>query len=115
MKTACFLLIFSASVEATTVWPLPADMKLTPGKHISVLPSPGFFSLAFNQTSAKIDVPKTLAAAFDRYLDLTFPHVVTKATVGDGDPRFAVTSMQVKVADLDESHPQLSTDESYDV
>lgn len=49
--------------------------------------------------------PKTLAAAFERYGALTFPHIVTSTK--------APSVVNVQVADLDESHPQLSTDESY--
>ena len=56
-----------------------------------------------------------LTEAFTRYTSLTFPHGITfddtdQVKVKDSKE---LTSLVVSVEELDESHPQLSTDETY--
>jgi hexosaminidase len=52
----------------------------------------------------------TLVKAIARYQDLTFPHPTDAAT---DSPKADLTSLDITVADTDESHPQYGTDESY--
>ena len=80
------------------VWPLPATA--TGGTSlIAVMPSNGFFKLLGSSPSPLLE------EAFARYHKLSFPHVVRKL---DG-----LASLSVSVDDLDESHPTITTDESY--
>ena len=51
---------------------------------------------------------KLLASAFERYATLTFPHVSHSSDGG-------LSSLKIHVDDLDESHPQLGVDESYNL
>jgi len=59
-----------------------------------------------------------LSAAFERYTPLIFPHIPGEVYPPACPPPtrnqpMPLTKLQVAVDDVDESHPQLSTDESY--
>ncbi|KAL1507780.1 hypothetical protein AB1Y20_007390 [Prymnesium parvum] len=90
---------------ALDLWPLPSNVSGTAAP-LTVLPSASFFSLATPASSP------LLTAAFDRYAALTFPHAPDAARPGRPDSP-AITALSLTVHDLDESHPQLATDESY--
>ena len=63
---------------------------------------------AFFSTAATSDF---LTQAFERYTALTFPHVYAPSiAVGAG-----VTGLTVTVDSTDDSHPQVETDESYEL
>ena len=69
---------------------------------MGVMPTKGFFKPAAPS--------KFLDMAFERYMPLTFPHgVSSKQRASTG----SITSLSVSVSDLDDSHPTISTDESY--
>ena len=100
------------------IWPGPA--KYTNGT--ATLPVSG--SLKFSLSPATSN--PTLEAAFARYQGLTFPHVSTASDVetvlenlfDEHENAVEATAsplaaLEVKVTDLDESHPQVDTDESY--
>jgi len=53
----------------------------------------------------------TLSQAFSRYDYLTFPHPAQQSTPDSSN----ILSLVVNVANIDESVPQLETDESYDL
>eukprot|EP00656_Telonema_subtile_P016112 TRINITY_DN1849_c0_g1_i1.p1 TRINITY_DN1849_c0_g1~~TRINITY_DN1849_c0_g1_i1.p1 ORF type:complete len:519 (+),score=106.62 TRINITY_DN1849_c0_g1_i1:215-1771(+) len=89
------------SLASASVWPLPTSVTSSTDPARTVTPGTSFFSLAGGAA-----VP-TLTAAFQRYTDLTFPH---RSTASAND---ALAGLQLTVTDLDESHPQLHTDESY--
>ena len=75
---------------------------------VAVRPSPSFFVMKSGQA-----LPHTLEQAFARYHALTFPHRTAPAGNSAKGDAPAVTSLVLDVDDLDESHPQLGTNESY--
>jgi len=82
-----------------SVWPAISDA--TSGSQVvKVVKSDSFFVY----DHAK--VPATMVAAFERYTRLTFPHSAPSKAGG-------LVKLEVSVVDEDESHPQLETDESY--
>merc|ERR1719201_2978956 len=83
--------------------PWPAPNTFTKGNTTINVAS----SFKFSRTSA-IASP-ILTAAFARYQALTFPHAAV-ASDADAD---ALSGLVVSVSNLDESHPQVETDESY--
>ena len=88
---------------AIDVWPLPHA--ITSGSiSIAVIPSATFFALDDAHSPL-------LNAAFERYMLLTFPHEVGSADGGTG----GLSGLSVAVRDLDESHPTLEIDESYEL
>ena len=88
---------------AIDVWPLPHA--ITSGSiSIAVIPSATFFALDDAHSPL-------LNAAFERYMLLTFPHEVGSADGGTG----GLAGLSVAVRDLDESHPTLEIDESYEL
>jgi hexosaminidase len=93
----------AAEPDGPMVWPLPS--RFTMGKTtMSLMPKDGFFSVSGGTS-------KLLNAAFKRYDSLAFPHAVDGAS--SKLPHAKLTGLQLEVDDLDESHPQLDTDESY--
>lgn len=84
------------------VWPLPAQ--ITNGSDTLAIAS----SFKFIHTGASPS--PILDAAFERYSALIFSHAT--GSISSSAPR-AISSLIVSVASLDESHPQLGTDESY--
>jgi hypothetical protein len=101
-----FLLCFSSvGLSSAIVWPLPSSF--TNGSQTAlVVPNPGvFFVMASGQES------NTLSQAFSRYDYLTFPHPAQQSTPDSS----SILSLIVNVANIDESVPQLETDESYDL
>lgn len=102
MKFLFLISLFSVHSMAALPYIWPAPKKATTGTAtVSVKASREFF--AFRSPG---QAPETLRAAFERYFDTTFPHV---ATTTHADLSF----LDVTVDDLDESHPQLETDETY--
>ena len=106
-----------------TIWPIPASY--TNGTAtVSVSPKLTFTLSSSSSSDAAPSCP-TLTAAFERYQGLTFPHVTSAAdaeqelsNILSKDKKgsttgAALSSVTVKVDDLDESHPQLETDETY--
>ena len=111
MKTTAVCLCLTAALvsgaEITGVWPQPksSDAGATTGLRIDAT------NFAFKYESA---ASPTLAAAFERYKALMFPHAVAAADLrlAPGGAA-ALSEVLVTVAEVDESHPQLETDESY--
>eukprot|EP00966_Prymnesium_polylepis_P140007 3234417-Prymnesium_polylepis.2 len=88
----------------TELWPLPKT--ITGGSsRLTVAPSPSFFTMAKSIKSPLLE------AAFARYGPLTFPHAADVSTARIAAP--VISALTFDVCDLDESHPQLATDESY--
>jgi len=98
------------------IWPYPADF--TNGTTTVTVSGATKFSLSSGTSP-------TLSQAFERYQEITFPHVTTasdaeqvltnlfgEAGLGGPSPLAALT---VTVDDLDESYPQLDTDETYNL
>jgi hypothetical protein len=92
------------------LWPLPktyTNGSLALG--VDPAAGAGFFTGAVGS--------KLLAAAFERYAALTFPHATSAgaaaANSASGAP--ALKSLKVSVASLAEDFPQLETDESYEL
>ena len=91
--------IVLAGSVVTSVWPAP--LSATNGSGVlTVAPSPSFFSCSGCQSDL-------LSAAFARYHGIAFPHMA------DASSRAGLAQLSIAVDDLDESHPQLETDESY--
>ena len=90
------------SVNWVPIWPQPKSY--TNGTtDVKISPSFGFVDKSAKKTA-------TLAAAFERYHDLIFFHATKHAATEEG-----LASLAVTVASSDESHPQLETDESYEL
>lgn len=107
--TAAAALRSSATAAAPTLlWPLPKEATYGTSSR-QMLPSKNFFDVRGTDSHA------TLNAAFDRYIGLTFPHATapgsTKSIPSSTTP--SMKGLTFIVADLDESHPQLATNESY--
>eukprot|EP00908_Phaeocystis_cordata_P018122 Transcript_29514.p2 GENE.Transcript_29514~~Transcript_29514.p2 ORF type:complete len:586 (-),score=168.89 Transcript_29514:155-1849(-) len=85
------------------LWPLPAWME-NGDKTAPVSPGANFFSLSGSTKSS------FLTAAFERYQGYAFPHTANDGSKPSGSQ---VTGLELTVEDLDDSHPQLETDESY--
>ena len=104
MKLLTVIQIAAATAAATPtlLWPLPKSSTFGDTSR-SVVPNHDtpFFTLTGGNSP-------TLDAAFKRYTSLTFPHVTKYAPSST-----TLTGLAVKVNDLDESHPQLKTDETY--
>ena len=84
------------------IWPLP-KVYSNGSSTLRVVPSPAFFKLSGDS--------KLLAAAFERYAALTFPHATASS---DSDAAAgAVSSLRVSVGSLAEDFPQLNDNESY--
>ena len=96
-----------------TVWPSPQSYTTGTGRHI-IDASKFAFKLAGNSAASPL-----LAAAFERYQSIVFPHVPGAVDVAacppppPSPPPLPITTFELTVDDLDESHPQLGTDESY--
>ena len=88
------------------IWPLPKQYS-TGGKDAAALPlAAGFkIELAGGKSSP------LLAAAIMRYEKLMFAHATAKSTAAAAAGELATLTLTVE--SLDESHPQLETDESY--
>jgi len=84
------------------IWPLPTAYKRGTTSVAVIAKADGFFTTS--STSPFLD------QAFARYISLCFPHRVAPAAATTGA---AITSVAVTVASTDDSHPQLSTDETY--
>lgn len=104
-----------------SLWPQPKSLS-SGNAWTTAVPSSEFFK------STKVSA--TLSAAFERYLSLTFPHATAAGWGGRRRRRrrlrnsveqvivsdsfdIATRSLLVDWESGDESHPQLSTDESY--
>ena len=102
MKCATLLLLLTTVItDALNIWPAPKEIKTgnvtaSIGGNLDV----SFFRLEGDS--------KLLASAFERYATLTFPHVSHSSDGG-------LSSLKIHVDDLDESHPQLGVDESYNL
>ena len=95
-----------------TVWPAPQSYT-TAGRKQIIDASKFAFKLAGNSAASPL-----LAAAFERYRAIVFPHVPGAVDVAADCPPpspqpTTITTFELTVDDLDESHPQLGTDESY--
>eukprot|EP00697_Spironema_sp_BW2_P017341 gnl/Spiro4/8997_TR4745_c0_g1_i1.p1 gnl/Spiro4/8997_TR4745_c0_g1~~gnl/Spiro4/8997_TR4745_c0_g1_i1.p1 ORF type:complete len:558 (+),score=137.24 gnl/Spiro4/8997_TR4745_c0_g1_i1:54-1676(+) len=107
------LLLFTAVASATSpsnpsnLWPAPASFA-SGQTQLTVTPAAG--AVFFTMEKA---VP-FLSAAFERYAEIMFPHQVA---AGFASRRFsggaALVGVSVSVDDDDDSHPQVTTDESY--
>lgn len=86
-----------------TIWPIPQTFKN--GTATVQLSSEKQFSFVLTTGTSEI-----LQEAFERYHDLTFPHVAGNS---DNSNATLLSSLKVTVDNLDESYPQLETDESY--
>lgn len=93
---------------ALSVWPQPASFESAPG---SISIQPGIAIDGFFTCSKSTALTKTLAAVFDRYAGLTFPHAMGPAA----DRAAAVATLEVTVASESEDYPQLGLDESYNL
>eukprot|EP00756_Hemistasia_phaeocysticola_P016550 Hpha_TRINITY_DN15482_c6_g2::TRINITY_DN15482_c6_g2_i5::g.172750::m.172750/K12373/HEXA_B; hexosaminidase len=87
------------SPQPPKLWPLPQKVTAS-GAAVKVTPSANFFTASGSPSKGLVE------QAFGRYQSLVFPHNVAAGSGG-------VTGLAVSVADWDESHPQLETDESY--
>lgn len=94
-------IVAAAKKMPAKLWPLPQSIKRG-DKDLTVTPSANFFSVAGSSP--------LLSEAFERYAKYTFPHAANSGSSGAG-PK--ITGLELVVADKDESHPQLDTDESY--
>ena len=98
-----------------TIWPMPSSL-VENGANLTVGASTTFFvEKAAVAGSSSSSSSALLTEAFTRYTSLTFPHGITfddtdQVKVKDSKE---LTSLVVSVEELDESHPQLSTDETY--
>ena len=99
-----------------TIWPMPSSL-VENGANLTVGASTTFFveKAAVAGSSSSSSSSALLTEAFTRYTSLTFPHGITfdetdQVKVKDSKE---LTSLVVSVEELDESHPQLSTDETY--
>ena len=98
-----------------TIWPMPSSL-VENGANLTVGASTTFFvEKAAVAGSSSSSTSALLTEAFTRYTSLTFPHGITfddtdQVKVKDSKE---LTSLVVSVEELDESHPQLSTDETY--
>ena len=92
--------LFLIVTTAQAIWPLPQKSSVG-SSAITVIPSSSFFTVA--KTGCN-----TLDQAFLRYTQLTFPHVTKTSPTTS-----TLNGLIVSVIDLDESHPQLRTNESY--
>ena len=103
MKFAAALLLVLTTVitDALNIWPAPKEIK-TGNVTASI---GGSLDASFFQLDAD---SKLLASAFERYATLSFPHVSHSSDGG-------LSSLKIHVDDLDESHPQLGVDESYNL
>ena len=102
-----FMLLASAAIETgqtPDVWPLPANAE-GGSTSISIAPSNIFFKMSGSQSSP------ILQSAFKRYTAITFPHSISVSRSASSGGK--VSSLIVSVLDLDESHPTITTDESY--
>jgi hexosaminidase len=94
----------AAATTPTLLWPLPKTATFGTTAR-SVVPSEAFFTLTGVPSEG---THATLDAAFKRYTSLIFAHVTKYAPSST-----TLAGLVVKVNDLDESHPQLATDETY--
>ena len=97
-----------------SIWPAPKSMTTGTAGRQEVSSAKFSFKLAGGASSP------LLAAAFERYQAVVFPHVPGAVDVArDCPPPPAspqptpIATFELHVDDLDESHPQLGTDESY--
>lgn len=91
-------------MEATTLWPAPQSASSGPSTLIVSPSQSSFFGM-----KGGVAPCNTLAQAFARYESLTFPHPASAVLGSDS----ILKGIIVVVDNLDESHPQLGTDESY--
>jgi len=117
------LLIYTIAATAAvgdplhSVWPQPSSLKSTSEMSMRLSPDADDASLFF-QLQGSVASP-LLATAFRRYARITFAHAVrpaslTACALDRGHQVYPPTgALVVSVADLDESHPTLHTDESY--
>lgn len=87
------------------IWPLPKKFSKVNTFAVVTPKASGFF------TSATGSSP-FLEQAFARYTTLTFPHNVGASSRNNSNAP-SLTGLSVTVDSLDDSHPQLDTDESY--
>eukprot|EP00948_MAST-09A_sp_MAST-9A-sp1_P001530 g1530.t1 len=108
--------VFSVANAAITpsIWPLPKSW--TKGSESMLVDvdtlnqSPNFFRFEGSPNNP------TLEQMIERYEKITFPHVVSKS-VNDlrSTTEPSMGHVMIQVTDTDESHPQLATDESYEL
>ena len=107
----CFFTIFA--MDNTDVWPKPVEFSY--GDQIVYLPATQFSFTTYDASkdNAPVEVD-TLTKAYSRYNDIIYDgHYHTQQT-SSSLPHFSA-SVDVFVDDLDESYPQLDTNESYSV
>ena len=114
---ACAVTCTLAGPLQPYLWPAPADMTQGTTRTYVQPRSPDTFFIFKGPTKT---TPNTLTRAFERYRTLTFPHVVTPGPHGAKSGRNGgavsaaeLPSVIVHVEHVDESHPQIDTDESY--
>ena len=95
-------LLVAPNAASPAAWPRP-KFSSSGTASLAVTPTPFFFAL-----TPEVHSP-LLSTTFARYLSLTFPHELDDPS---GTPS-SLTGLNFSVADMDESHPQLATDESY--
>ena len=95
------LLLLAAITNALNIWPAPKD--IVSGNATTSIG--GNLDETFFQLDGDSEL---LKQAFERYSTLTFPHVSHSSNGG-------ISSLNIHVDDLDESHPQLGVDESYNL
>jgi len=114
-----FALAYAPSLEQvpiTYVWPQPKAATSSQAPDVQVAPpargSPGS---AFFKLSSSTKASPLLEQAFERYLKLTFPHETDSwvACPSPPAPSPPIAGLTISVANSDESHPSVSTDESY--
>lgn len=107
----CFFTIFA--MDNTDIWPKPVEFSY--GDQIVYLPAKQFSFTTYDASkdNAPVEVD-TLTKAYSRYNDIIYDgHYHTQQT-SSSLPHFSA-SVDVFVDDLDESYPQLDTNESYSV
>lgn len=106
MKIICALLAAGAAM-ASPIWPEPKQSSFGAAR-VELAPSKFVFRLASGSSP-------TLDTAFKRYQGLLFPHTLSSSAGSKGNQSAAVQigALDVIVEAIDESHPQLDTDESY--
>ena len=105
LATIAFPALVAASAGSAVIPGWPAPKSFTSGGS-SVAVNASNFEFSLSSSSGK--PCGTLQRAFSRYQGLTFPHRGVDASAAA-----VIVGLDISVGDQDESHPQLSTDESY--
>lgn len=98
----CLLVGLIVSNAEATLWPQPSNFQSGQTRAI-VVGGSNFFSVSSGTT------PDILIAAFARYTPMVFPHAASPV------PGNSISGLSISISNADESHPQLETDESYNL